>query len=332
MSLSTSTMPISKSQTSLLAISQQVLVTLSPPETLLFSLVRDTSPKTTLRITNTTKEKVAFKVKTTQPSWYFVRPNQQIVDAEQTEEVTIVLVESECNRFLDLVASDQTEKLDKHRFLVQSKIIDEDTFQTISNLSHNLRADEYSKIWDSGNGKDDRKNQKLKVEFRYPTYGTRAGVTTPQNLKSPELISPTSASGTAATLPESVENVRKRISKIDHFPASASINRDSVLSSDSGSNEPLFTELQTIRKKYDAVVEYTVQLTAERDYQSAQLEELRRELSREKARKRAPEGNRGGKVSGGDRTNDKKGQSGFSLFILILFSLIFFLLGRYIKL
>jgi len=49
-----------------------------------------------LRITNTSGEKVAFKVKTTQPTWYYVRPNQQIVDIGQTEEVTIVMVDTEC--------------------------------------------------------------------------------------------------------------------------------------------------------------------------------------------------------------------------------------------
>ena len=50
----------------------------------------------TLKVTNTSDTKVAFKVKTTQPSWYYVRPNQHILDVGQTEEVTITLVDSEC--------------------------------------------------------------------------------------------------------------------------------------------------------------------------------------------------------------------------------------------
>jgi hypothetical protein len=48
-----------------------------------------------LRIINTSKFKIAFKVKTTQPSWYYVRPNQQVLDPGQIENVVIVLVEAE---------------------------------------------------------------------------------------------------------------------------------------------------------------------------------------------------------------------------------------------
>jgi hypothetical protein len=48
-----------------------------------------------LKVTNLSQSKVVFKIKTTQPSWYYVRPNQQILDIGQTEEVTIALVEAE---------------------------------------------------------------------------------------------------------------------------------------------------------------------------------------------------------------------------------------------
>jgi hypothetical protein len=49
-----------------------------------------------LHIKNISQEKIIFKVKTTQPSWYFVRPNQQILEANGSEEVIINLVASEC--------------------------------------------------------------------------------------------------------------------------------------------------------------------------------------------------------------------------------------------
>ena len=92
-------------------------VALDPPQTLLFSLERNTSPKTVniflhfafflhfiystmllkvLKVTNTSKSKVIFKVKTTQPSWYYVRPNQQVLDVGKSEDVIILLVEHEC--------------------------------------------------------------------------------------------------------------------------------------------------------------------------------------------------------------------------------------------
>lgn len=47
-------------------------------------------------MTNISSSKVAFKVKTTQPSWYYVRPNQQVLDVGKSEDVSIVLVDTEC--------------------------------------------------------------------------------------------------------------------------------------------------------------------------------------------------------------------------------------------
>ena len=50
-----------------------------------------------LRVSNISQNKVVFKVKTTQPTWYYVRPNQHVLDIGQTEEVVIVLIQSECS-------------------------------------------------------------------------------------------------------------------------------------------------------------------------------------------------------------------------------------------
>lgn len=96
------------------------IVALQPTDTLSFELSRDTAPKAVrnasecitynyinsyqcnsttpqvLSITNTSGGRVAFKVKTTQPTWFYVRPNQHVLDIGQTEDVSIVLVEGEC--------------------------------------------------------------------------------------------------------------------------------------------------------------------------------------------------------------------------------------------
>jgi hypothetical protein len=55
---------------------------------------------------------------------------------------------------------------------------------------------------------------------------------------------------------------------------------------DSSNTESLIAELFSLRKKYDAVVEYTVHLTAEKDMLVSQLSELQKELNREKQRKK----------------------------------------------
>lgn len=67
-----------------------------PEDILTFNLQKDATTRTTLRITNTSLTKVAFKVKTTQPQVYYVRPNQSILDVGQSEDIAIALVDSEC--------------------------------------------------------------------------------------------------------------------------------------------------------------------------------------------------------------------------------------------
>lgn len=154
--------------------------------------------------------------------------------------------------------------------------------------------------------KDDKKNRKLKVEF---------------NIPDPSAHQSSRYAPSTPSISENVESVRSRIAQVDTNGPSRSIDEMP------GSPEAIFAELQSLRKKYDAVVEYTVHLTAERDYHFTQLEDLRREYSREKARKKA----------GGDSTNAKKESKsteqvvhqGFSFIVVILVAVISFLVARY---
>jgi hypothetical protein len=94
---------------------------------------------------------------------------------------------------------------------------------------------------------------------------------------------------------ENVENVRNRLA------ASADANSSAARSSagdNATSPEAMFAELQALRKKYDAVVEYTVHLTAERDAIVTQLDLSQRELTKEKSKKK-------GDTAGGNSKTDK---------------------------
>lgn len=112
----------------------------------------------------------------------------------------------------------------------------------------------------------------------------------------------------------------------------SSLNKESAATS-SSTPEQLYLELQNLRRKYDTVVDYTVHLTAERDAQTAQIEEMQRVLSREKTRKRVLESGRSGEAPSEKATSlDKhtqKAQGGFSFSVLVILCLIFFALGRY---
>mmetsp|Transcript_11985 Transcript_11985/g.12913 ORF Transcript_11985/g.12913 Transcript_11985/m.12913 type:complete len:291 (+) Transcript_11985:130-1002(+) len=280
------------------------LITVDPPSTLVFRLERGSQARTILKVTNVSPHKVVFKVKTTQPTWYYVRPNQQILDAGSSEDVNILLVDTECNRFLDQIAANEnnTDKLEKHRFLVQSKVIDEDQYDRIRILPSAEKTDELSKLWDGP--KDDKKNIKLKVDFKYPDNLINSPITKPMT-----------------TIPENIESIRNKIN-----PKSSSDNNSNSNNNipSNSSPEVIFSELQNLRKKYDAVVEYTVHLTAERDSIVNQLDLVQRELNKEKSKKK--EGSGSGKL---DKNEKRVVEKGFSLFVVILTAIICFILGKY---
>lgn len=172
-----------------------------------------------------------------------------------------------CRRLLDLAASGEpkSDEDKSHRFLVQSKVISDAEFQRIKNTNSSQKIDELSKLWDGPN-KDDKRNIKLKVEFIYPdhTPTVSRGPTVSNNI-------PTSVS-------ENVDSVRNRLTR-------NAAEADSVTTS--GNPDLILVELQNLRKKYDAVVEYTVHLTAERDSIVGQLEAAQKELTnRDKQRKK----------------------------------------------
>jgi Skp family chaperone for outer membrane proteins len=92
-----------------------------------------------------------------------------------------------------------------------------------------------------------------------------------------------------------------KLCAIRYLRLEPSENYSSVIAANPDS---IFSELQALRKKYDAVVEYTVHLTAERDAIVSQLESAQRELNREKTKKKSD----GSSVmSGKDKSSDKKG-------------------------
>lgn len=125
-----------------------------------------------------------------------------------------------------------------------------------------------------------------------------------------------------------VETIRRKINPEDE--GTAVTQRDGAIV---GSPEALLAELQSLRKKYDAIVEYTVHLTAERDYHFSQSEEKRNaeEKLRDKSKRKSTDGS---KSKGGDKQFlDKKvtGPTGFSPMVLIAVAFISFLLGRWVK-
>ena len=70
------------------------IVSLDPTTELRFFIQRDQQLKSYLTIDNTSQGNVAYKVKTTAPKFYVVKPNQGILDKGQKITIDITLLAS----------------------------------------------------------------------------------------------------------------------------------------------------------------------------------------------------------------------------------------------
>lgn len=105
------------------------------------------------------------------------------------------------------------------------------------------------------------------------------------------------------------------------LPAAFSEGVDKRNSTEKMSPEQLFDEVASLRRKYDELVAFSVNLTAERDILNNTLEQTKRDLNREMATRTALE-KQGLKVS---RSHDKPNKSGGgltmrSLLLAVVFS------------
>jgi len=107
-----------------------------------------------------------------------------------------------------------------------------------------------------------------------------------------------------------------------------SFSQPNQQSADQMSPEQLFDEVASLRRKYDELVAFSVNLTAERDILNNTLEQTRRDLNREIASRQALEwqGLKAGPVRGGGRAQDKsKRGGGISLNTMIVVGILTFM-------
>ena len=116
-------------------------------DVLIFRLEKNASPRVTLKLKNTSSSsRVVYKVRTTQPMWYYVRPNQDVLEPEQEVDLVFTLTDLECRRFLDLHRVNKEESVDKHRFMVQGMPLGQTDFDALSSIPVDspARAEEVS--------------------------------------------------------------------------------------------------------------------------------------------------------------------------------------------
>ena len=145
---------------------------LSPQGALEFA-VSGKQASTKLRAVNNGTSAVALKVKTTQPSWYYVRPNQIIVaaGAGQTVDIEVTLVENESKRAFAMAKKGRPVDLSRHRFMVMSCTLPADAAEEINNMDDDEKKQALAALWDDKAPKEDKrgagpvKNTKMKVVY-----------------------------------------------------------------------------------------------------------------------------------------------------------------------
>lgn len=256
----------------------------------------------TLTHTGQTKSHLAFKVKTTQPRRYLVRPNQGIVAPGTAETVTIILVEKDKQMLLQSFDRLGQSALDhsKDKFLVQSCAVPEDfaagymteKAQMIEIPEHSPEAAKIVKelaesltgMWNEASSGDETPILNKKLQVRH------------------------------VAAPPSPEDGKVATPKSRSLPDKANL--------ENMTQEQMFMEISSLRRKYDELVTFSVNLTAERDILNNALEQTKRDLTREMARSKR-DGNE--KVKG--ETIVKQSSGGLSFFTLLLMSVLFFLIG-----
>ena len=211
------------------------------------------------------------QVKTTQPRRYLVRPNQGLIAPGTSETISILLVEKDKQVLLQNYERLGQSGLDhsKDKFLVQHCTVD-NAFAAKKSGSQTELYDALTSMWNSvtsGGSSVNLQNKKLHV--RHVVDSSPSATTT-------------STSGATPT--------RGAAPKLESTPHS---NLGDM------SADQISSELSHLRRKYDELVSFSVNLTAERDILSNTLEQTKRDYNREIAARSALENKQGGRSSSG---------------------------------
>ncbi|CAM9575059.1 unnamed protein product [Phaeothamnion confervicola] len=299
------------------------------PEKLSFTLARNAQPGALLTIKNTTPDQTcAFKVKTTEPKRYLVRPIQGLIGAGGQESVNVYVVEKECNALLDVMTSGAEPSKDK--FMVQTVPVTNEFFDHVSTLPAKGQADELARLW-SEVPKKELRNKKLSVEFTLPESAGR-----PASSAASPSHAPGSAAGGGTPALSSAASERSRGWGADAARGGNGGGAGDGTGGGGGGGEAM-QELQKLRRKYEDLVAYTANLTEGRNVLNRELEDKKKALQREMAQRIALEskdlqrrsGMSGGAGRGAKSTPTPARTGGFSFLFLLVSVILCFIAGRW---
>jgi len=261
------------------------------PEEISFNMM-EKEPTVLLNVYNTSEKMIAFKVKTTHPKRYLVRPNQAVVRLGEHATVKICLQIKDAKPLrqeMIMGVSNLSEDCKDNKFLVQCAPVKDAYLDSIEPLHENNNAKEVGNVlktmWQEMT-RDEFVNKKLMCVFQYP--------------KDVEELREVDSLGDA-TLPSLSD---------DNFEPE--INADT-------------SDIADLRKKYNELINFTVQLTAERDRFKASYKTATKELQLAKKGQSLPSERMSGVRKDSTETDLA---SGWAMWQIMLVTMIAFFMGR----
>ncbi|RLN91987.1 hypothetical protein BBJ28_00006814 [Nothophytophthora sp. Chile5] len=145
------------------ALAPNSSVILEPADSLAFHLQPQTAPQAVLTIRNVADDRqIAFKVKTTRPLRYLVRPNQGLLGPNGSASIMVILQQKDCDELLRLDPAER--QLSNDKFLVQSIYVDDSFYELVKTKSTKEMADELTNMW-ARTDKRALSNKKLRCRF-----------------------------------------------------------------------------------------------------------------------------------------------------------------------
>jgi vesicle-associated membrane protein-associated protein A len=289
----------------------------SPESALQFLLTRnddknsDGTSRCTMTLTHPggNNDYISFKVKTTQPRRYLVRPNQGIVAPGTSETVNIVLVEKDKQMLLQSFDRLGHHALDnsKDKFLVQSCVTGDEAFakQFLKGRA-NLKDDNSPEALKAGK----ELTEELTAKWNHAASAAEDYQIYNQKLHVKHVV------------PDAPKEDANSAAGLSSTATSRGIQLSDKTSLENMKPEQMFLEISSLRRKYDELVTFSVNLTAERDITNNTLEQTKRELNKEIAKSQ-----RNAKMDTTAATSNAKQAGGISLGTFFVLAVLIFLVS-----
>ena len=259
---------------------------LSPQGSLEFHINGELST-TRLVVKNLMAKPVAFKVKTTQPSWYYVRPNQDMLKSGETLEIEIALVEAERKRAYALAKKGTPVDLSKHRFMVMSCTLEDQLVEELNLNDERLMKPEDLELVDKDNLALERKKclsslwDGTREDHHGKVKNTRMKVMytiVDGNLPSEQDFDQSMNAAATAAVVAPVQSVSSRVEEMrKEF---STLTREIQVTDSPADFEECLKLFKVIKQKYTALEDYTMSQMGELDAVKAEVDKITTSLAK----------------------------------------------------